>query len=111
MDVTITVRVCDICKRRDRAATRYTLTPEDGEPRTRDLCAEDVAPVEAVFGPLKPAEEKPGPLYLNAEDDEEEKPTPRKKAPAQKAATPAPRRGRRTKVMTMEEIEALKAQS
>ncbi|MGV9312579.1 hypothetical protein ACWDR0_10325 [Streptomyces sp. NPDC003691] len=57
MDLTITVRGCDQCKRTDRPATRYTLTVESGEPVTRDLCAEDAAPLEAAFGPLAPAEE------------------------------------------------------
>ncbi|MER5851025.1 hypothetical protein ABT126_29365 [Streptomyces sp. NPDC002012] len=57
MDLTITVRGCDQCKRNDRPATRYTLTIENGEQVTRDLCAEDAAPLEAVFGPLPQAEE------------------------------------------------------
>ncbi|NUV86583.1 hypothetical protein G6W61_10225 [Streptomyces sp. KAI-26] len=57
MDLTITVRGCDQCKRKDRPATRYTLTVEDGQKVTRDLCAEDAAPLEAVFGPLPKAEE------------------------------------------------------
>ncbi|MEW1694475.1 hypothetical protein [Streptomyces sp. NPDC091278] len=60
MDLTITVRGCDVCKRNDRPATRYTLTPESGDPATRDLCAEDAAPLEVLFGPLVPAE-KPSP--------------------------------------------------
>ncbi|MFF4244294.1 hypothetical protein ACFYY2_07440 [Streptomyces sp. NPDC001822] len=107
MDVTITVRVCDICKDKDKPATRYTLTGESGEAATRDLCAEDAAPVEKVFGPLKPAEKKAAPRYLNAE---EETPKAPRKAPAKKAAKKAttPRRTSRTKVMTMEEIEAQK---
>lgn len=54
MDLTITVRGCDQCKRNDRPATRYTLAVENGEPVTRDLCAEDAAPLEAVFGPWRP---------------------------------------------------------
>ncbi|MFE0104124.1 hypothetical protein [Streptomyces sp. NPDC059009] len=56
MDITITVRACDYCKKNDRPTARYTLTPEKGEPVTRDLCAEDVAPLEALFGPLVPVE-------------------------------------------------------
>ncbi|WP_282703762.1 hypothetical protein [Streptomyces sp. CC219B] len=121
MDVTITVRVCDICKRRDRPATRYTLTPEDGTPKTRDLCAEDVAPVEKVFGPLAPAEEEaPGPLYLNAAEEGagEARPaakkttarkTTAKKATAKKtAAGGTTRRRGKTPVKTLDEIEAEK---
>jgi hypothetical protein len=119
MDVTITMRVCDICERRDRPATRYTLTSENGEPKTRDLCAEDAAPIEKVFGPLETAEEeKPGPLYLNAAEEgaEEGEPaakkatarkTTAKKTTAKKAA--APRRRGRTPVRTLDQIEAEKA--
>ncbi|MGW2419753.1 hypothetical protein ACWC0C_10955 [Streptomyces sp. NPDC001709] len=122
MDLTITVRVCDICERKDRPATRYTLTPENGEGVTRDLCAEDIAPVEKVFGPLVPAEEaEQGPLYLNAVD-EGEKPEPAaKKATAKKttakkttakkttaAEKPPAQRRRRTRVATLDQIEAEK---
>ncbi|WP_369186480.1 hypothetical protein [Streptomyces sp. R08] len=107
MDLTITVRGCDQCKRNDRPATRYTLAVENGEPVTRDLCAEDAAPLEAVFGPLAPPE-KPSPqdafkeqlLTLMNEHEEEtnalrarreaewrkENPAPVKKAPAKKTA-------------------------
>ncbi|MEU2111509.1 hypothetical protein [Streptomyces sp. NPDC019507] len=109
MDVQITVRVCDICKRQDRPAIRYTLKPEHGEAKTRDLCAEDVAPVEAVFGLLERADndQSSGPLYLNA--DVEDEPTTRRKRTGKKAAaTPGQRRTGRTKVMTLEEIEAMK---
>ncbi|MFJ2814345.1 hypothetical protein [Streptomyces sp. NPDC087294] len=57
MDLTITVRVCEQCKSNDKPATRYVLTVESGEQVTRDLCAEDAAPLEAVFGPLARTEE------------------------------------------------------
>ncbi|MFG2850882.1 hypothetical protein ACGFZ9_09450 [Streptomyces mirabilis] len=111
MDVTITVRVCDICKRRDRNATRYTLTPDEGEPRQRDLCDEDAAAVLAVF--VEDVEKV-------SEDDSADSPAPQepaaKKAPAKKAAakkavakkTAGTRRPRRTPVRTIEEIEAEK---
>ncbi|MCX5237214.1 hypothetical protein OG824_18610 [Streptomyces prunicolor] len=104
MDVTITVRVCDICKRRDRNATRYTLTPDEGEPRQRDLCDEDAAAVLAVF--VEDVEKV-------SEDDSADSSAPQepaaKKAPAKKAvAKKATRRPRRTPVRTMEEIEAEK---
>ncbi|MFF7254781.1 hypothetical protein [Streptomyces microflavus] len=108
MDLTITVRGCDQCKRNDRPATRYTLTVEDGEKVTRDLCAEDAVPLESVFGPLPQAEEmspedaiKEQLLTLMEDHDRdnrarraraeaewrEKNPAPAKKAPAKKAAT------------------------
>ncbi|MFE0771958.1 hypothetical protein [Streptomyces sp. NPDC058861] len=108
MDLTITVRGCDQCKRNDRPATRYTLTVENGEKVTRDLCAEDAAPLEAVFGPLPKAEEKSPEdsfheqLLTLMEDHErkvvarraqreqehrEQNPAPEKKAQAKKAAS------------------------
>ncbi|MFK0099250.1 hypothetical protein [Streptomyces sp. NPDC091040] len=107
MDLTITVRGCDQCKRKDRPATRYTLTVEDGEKVTRDLCAEDAAPLEAAFGPLPKAEEMSPEdsfkqqLLTIMEDHEratkarraqreqewrDENPAPAKKAPAKKTA-------------------------
>ncbi|SNS50670.1 hypothetical protein [Actinacidiphila glaucinigra] len=100
MDVTITVRVCDICERRDRPAVRYTLQPENGEARTRDLCAVDVAPVEALFGPLNPE---------GTEEDAPLRAVVASKPPAKKAAAKTgARRTRRTPITTMEEIEARK---
>ncbi|MFI6275929.1 hypothetical protein [Streptomyces sp. NPDC050988] len=117
MDVTITVRVCDICKRRDRNATRFTLTPDEGKPRQRDLCDEDAAPVLAVFGED---------ALKATEDDSADSPAPQepaaKKAPAKKAAAKkavakkttakktaaGTRRPRRTPVRTLAEIEAEK---
>jgi hypothetical protein len=109
MDVTITVRVCDICKRQDRNATRYTLTPDEGESRQRDLCDEDAAAVLAIF--VEDVEEV-------SEGDSTDAPAPRepaakkaaaKKTPAKKApAKTATRRPRRTPVRTMEEIAAEK---
>ncbi|MER8116264.1 hypothetical protein [Streptomyces sp. NPDC094031] len=106
MELKITVRVCEVCKSTERPATRYTLTPEGGEPVTRDLCADDAAPLEAAFGPLVPSE-KPSPLaafqaeLLKLMEDHEretrarrarreaewreQNPEPAKKAPAKKA--------------------------
>ncbi|MFE5971382.1 hypothetical protein ACFQ64_04370 [Streptomyces sp. NPDC056460] len=150
MDLTITMRVCDICKSGDRPTSRYVLTPEEGEPRAKDLCDEHAAPVRAVFGqdvtvdksgeptPLEAAltqtkaaiaEElaRHGTLASKAQAPTvEQRPSavkpPAKKAPAKKAATkkaaaktadaaPAARRSRRTPVMTMEEIDAMKKAS
>ncbi|WP_371671216.1 hypothetical protein OG985_28510 [Streptomyces sp. NBC_00289] len=105
MDVTITVRVCDVCERRDRPAIRYTLTPENGTAKTRDLCAVDVAPVEKLFGPLEEAE---------ADDSPSSKAKPVKKAATAKkvaSGTVPRRRASRTPVMTMEQIEKMKAGS
>ncbi|MEU3265126.1 hypothetical protein [Streptomyces bacillaris] len=100
MDLTITVRVCDECKRRDRDATRYTLTPEEGKPRTRDLCDEDAAPLLAVFGePASEARNDTLPAQGRAP----------KKAPAKNAADAPPRRRGKTPVATLAEIEARKA--
>ncbi len=98
MDLTITVRVCDKCKRQDRDATRYTLTPDEGKPVTRDLCDEDAAPVLEVFGEAvsEASEEKP-PAQRKA---------PAEKAPAKKAVT---RRRGRTPIKTLDQIEAEKA--
>ncbi|MEU7030039.1 hypothetical protein AB0A60_25580 [Streptomyces sp. NPDC046275] len=132
MEVTITVRGCDTCKRTDRPTTRYTLQSERGQAVTRDLCAEDAAPLEDVFGPLVPAEE-PSPqdavkeqlLTLMGEHEEdtrarraraEAEVREAKSAPARKTTqakkTTAKKTTRRrggTPVMTLEEIEAKKA--
>ncbi|MER7109679.1 hypothetical protein [Streptomyces sp. NPDC000229] len=109
MDVTITVRVCDKCKRRDRPATRYSLSTEGDEPKTRDLCDEDAAPVLEVFDLTVSEAGEPEPAQR------EDKPPAQRKAPAAKAAKKAPakqtasRRRGRTPVMSLEEIEKLKA--
>ncbi|MGA5019240.1 hypothetical protein ACPCAA_17710 [Streptomyces griseoincarnatus] len=100
MDVTITVRRCDNCKSPDKEATRYTLTVDEGEPVTRDLCDEDAAPLLEAFGGAvapasAPVKRTPAPRKAPAE-----------KAPAKKAAS---RRRGRTPVKTLEEIEAEKA--
>ncbi|MFJ3974899.1 hypothetical protein [Streptomyces sp. NPDC090021] len=100
MDLTITVRVCDKCKRQDRPAKRYTLTPDEGRPIQRDLCDEDAAPVLDLFD-LEA--EKPQPAS-EAKPPAQRKATG-KKATAKKATT---RRGR-TPVKTLAEIEAEKA--
>ncbi|MGW8743562.1 hypothetical protein [Streptomyces sp. NPDC055794] len=97
MDLTITVRGCDQCKRTDRPATRYTLTAESGEPVTRDLCAEDAAPLEAVFGPLASAEKqsptdtiKEQLLTLMIEHEEEAQTRRAQKEAEWRKANPAP---------------------
>jgi hypothetical protein len=105
MDVTITVRVCDICKDKDKPATRYSLTPDGDETVTRDLCHEDAAPVLAVFD-LTP---EGAPESVPSED----KPPAQRKAPAAKAEKKAParttsRRRGKTPVRTLEQIEAAK---
>ncbi|MGW0705078.1 hypothetical protein ACWD4G_03720 [Streptomyces sp. NPDC002643] len=100
MDVTITVRVCDKCKRQDRPATRYSLTADESKPVTRDLCDEDAAPVLAVFDLAVVENSEPEPA--------EPKPPTQRRAPAKKAAEKrtTPRRRGRTPVKTLEEIEA-----
>ncbi|MFI1655609.1 hypothetical protein ACH4ZU_11980 [Streptomyces sp. NPDC020472] len=114
MDVTITVRVCDICKRQDRPATRYTLTVDGAKPKVRDLCDDDAAPVLATFDEaVEEAREDAAPSQDAAPA---KKTTMRRTAPAKKAVAKkivakkaaAGRRGK-TPVMTMEEIEALKS--
>ncbi|MEU5433811.1 hypothetical protein AB0G73_10580 [Streptomyces sp. NPDC020719] len=45
----MTMLVCDVCERRDRAARKYTLTVGGAEPVRKDLCAEDAEPVLALF--------------------------------------------------------------
>ncbi|MFG2209953.1 hypothetical protein ACIQK6_23915 [Streptomyces sp. NPDC091682] len=150
MDLTITMRVCDICKSGDRPTSRYTLTPEEGEPRAKDLCDEHAAPVRAVFGKDITADKTGEPTPLEAAltqtkaaiaEELKQHGTPAQKAqtapagaepsaakpPARKAsarkaspgkaaakkadAAPASRRSRRTPVMTMEQIEAMKKAS
>lgn len=104
MDLTITVRVCDKCKRRDRPATRYNLRVDEAEPIQRDLCGDDAAPLVELFD-LTPAEESE-PAATEARTPAQRKPAAKKAAA--KKATASPRK-RRTPVMTMEEIEARKA--
>ncbi|MGW3336219.1 hypothetical protein ACWDCL_01895 [Streptomyces sp. NPDC001009] len=108
MDVTITMRVCDECKRRDRPATRYTLTAEEGEPVTRDLCDDDAAPLLAVFGDA-PKEEKEAPPQVPVRRPA--KKVAAKKATAKKATAKKATTGRRTRILTMAEIEAEKAKN
>jgi len=134
MELTITVRACDVCGRGDRPTTRYTLTSENAEPVTRDLCAEDAAPLEAAFGPLATPEGKgPADVFLThlhaavaeagrqttGEPDQPQtapvvkaaRKTAAKKTTAKKAASKttatkrtASPRGR-TRVVTLEQIE------
>ncbi|MFD3325792.1 hypothetical protein [Streptomyces sp. NPDC058701] len=127
MELTITVRLCDQCKSKDRATTRYTLALTGAEPRDRDLCDEDAAPLRDLFGDdlaaqgppeLAPLERAEAAIFAAARDVKAEVPgqqsPPAAKAKAKKAAEsgrPARPSGRRsrTPVMTMDEIEASKA--
>ncbi|NWF28259.1 hypothetical protein HW130_18625 [Streptomyces sp. PKU-EA00015] len=116
MDVTITVRVCDICKRRDRPATRYTLTADEAEPRERDLCDEDAAPLLDLFGGTLPEPRTEALVDAVETAVAEEAGTARPRNGRQVRTREAtaepearPRRSRRTPVATLEEIEAMKA--
>ncbi|MGP3686253.1 hypothetical protein ACTVZO_16360 [Streptomyces sp. IBSNAI002] len=127
MELTITVRLCDQCKNKDRPTTRYTLALAGCEPRERDLCDEDAAPLRDLFGDdlaaqgppeLAPLERAAAAILAAVEDQKAEvpgqqspasKPKPKKAAEGGKPARPAGRRSR-TPVMTMDEIEARKAE-
>ncbi|MBT2544516.1 hypothetical protein J7E99_28410 [Streptomyces sp. ISL-44] len=127
MELTISVRMCDQCKSKDRPTTRYTLALAGSAPRERDLCEEDAAPLRALFGDdlaaqgppeLAPLERAEAAIRAAAENVTAEVPeqqaAPTRKPQARKAAEkdkPARTSGRRSKtpVMTMDEIEAMKA--
>lgn len=123
MELTITVRLCDQCKSKDRPTTRYTLALAGSEPRERDLCDEDAAPLRDLFGDdlavqgppeLAPVERAVVAILAAAKAAKAperlpaSKPVPKKAAVRGKAARPAVRRSK-TPVMTMDEIEAMKA--
>lgn len=139
MELTISVRLCDKCKSKDRPTTRYTLAQAGAEPRERDLCDEDAAPLTAIFGddlaaqgppelsplervaaeiqaatearPIKAAAPRGG--KTKAEVPEQPKASAKKtaaKKTAQPARTAQPRaRKSKTPIATMEQIDALKA--
>lgn len=87
---TIEVSVCDVCKDIAKDARRFRLEV-DGEAVELDLCADDGATVSELMQLGVPARVRPA-----------------RKAAAKKA-TPARRTPFRGQVMTMEQIEALKA--
>lgn len=78
----ITLTVCNVCKRPDEPTRRYEIKSE-GRRVSVDLCAGDSAALESFLEPL-PSNETGGPQRGSRG------------------------RGRKSKVMTMEEIEALK---
>ncbi|MFI5861802.1 hypothetical protein [Streptomyces sp. NPDC051546] len=123
MELTITVRLCDQCKSKDRPTTRYTLALVGSEPRERDLCDEDAAPLRDLFGDdlavqgppeLAPVERAAVEILAAAKAAKAPERLPASKPVAKKAAVrgkparPAVRRSK-TPVMTMDEIEAMKA--
>ncbi|WP_405978873.1 hypothetical protein [Streptomyces sp. NBC_00158] len=121
MELTITVRLCDQCKSKDRPTTRYTLALAGSKPRERDLCDEDAAPLRDLFGDdlaaqgppeLAPLERAAAAIIAAVEDPKAEVPgqqAPPARRPKARKAAEAPVRRSRTPVMTMDEIEALKA--
>lgn len=88
MEVTVTMVVCDVCKRQDRPAKKYLLAVGDTEPVRKDLCVEDAAPVVALFfepgtAALEAAVALDGP---EGQDRETARPARESAAPAKKAA-------------------------
>ncbi|MGC9669469.1 hypothetical protein ACNTMW_23315 [Planosporangium sp. 12N6] len=78
----LSLTVCDVCQDTARGARTYRVQ-SGGRAATTDLCDEHNAPLEAI---LKTAA-----------------------APDEPVSEGRPRRGRRNRTTTMEEIEALKA--
>ncbi|MFG2147365.1 hypothetical protein ACGFRG_24740 [Streptomyces sp. NPDC048696] len=129
MEVTVTMVVCDVCKRQDRPAQKYLLAVGDTEPVRKDLCVEDAAPVVALFfepeaaapeaavtldGPqghdretARPAREPAAPAKKAAAKRAPAKKATAKKTTAKKTATRRKSLGART--LTPEQIEAEKA--
>ncbi|MEV0437796.1 hypothetical protein AB0I84_00730 [Streptomyces spectabilis] len=121
MELQVTVLICDVCKKRDVPAKKYLLAIGESEPKRRDLCDEDAAPVLAAFGLLAEPVTETAP-------EPEQPPTPAKKAVAKKTAarktvakkTTAKRTAEKrtaakktlgARTMTLEEIEAEKAKA
>ncbi|MFJ1932610.1 hypothetical protein ACIOGZ_08020 [Kitasatospora sp. NPDC088160] len=101
VEKTITVRVCNMCEKTDRAVRSYTIA-EGGRNLRVDLCEEDAGPIERLMATGERVGESPTkPARSTARV--------KKAAPAKKVASGATRRG--AKVMTVEEIEALRRQS
>ncbi|QEQ94061.1 DNA binding protein [Streptomyces phage Saftant] len=89
----IKVTVCDIDQTEvGKPTTRYTIT-RDGDRMEMDLCKDHAGPIETL-------------LYEADKTGATVKALPIKRTPAKKAS--APRRRSTAKVMTLEEIEALK---
>ncbi len=84
----VEARVCDTCRRLGEPVVRYTITADDGRERSFDRCAEHGKPFEELLG--EPAPEPPV-----------DQPA------AEPKKTGRPRR--RTRVMTVDEINKEKA--
>ncbi|MGW1040053.1 hypothetical protein [Streptomyces sp. NPDC002547] len=104
----IQVVACDVDK--EVPALTYTITASDGRELSVDLCEVHGGPIEALFKEFGQDGEEP--------EAQAEEPAQVKKAPAPRKATPAKKvpaakktasgGRRRTRVMTLEEIEQQK---
>ncbi|MFB8020049.1 hypothetical protein ACFC36_15985 [Streptomyces rubiginosohelvolus] len=128
MELQVTVLICDVCKERDVPAKKYLLAIGESEPKRRDLCDRDAAPVLAAFGlPAEPVTEMaPGPdqppTGAGAAATPAKKAAPRKaaakKATAKKTVAKktavkktAAKKTLGARTMTLAEIEAEKAKA
>ncbi len=96
----ISVTVCDVCKSVDRETTRYTVTWPGGTVE-RDLCSDDARPLLELIGEQGAPAERPAQI------------APQKRTQSAQRA-PSPQRtprGRRAKVVSLEEIERSKAKA
>lgn len=90
----IKVTVCDIDPTElGKPTTHYTIT-RDGERSELDLCKNHAGPIESLLD------------QLYAEQGQTPKPVPARKTAAKKTSTP--RRRSTSKVVSLEEIEAMK---
>uniref|UniRef100_A0AAU7GXZ7 Lsr2-like DNA bridging protein n=1 Tax=Streptomyces phage Kamino TaxID=3158857 RepID=A0AAU7GXZ7_9CAUD len=90
----VQVTVCDIDPTEvGKPTTRYTIT-RDGDRAEMDLCKDHAGPIETL-------------LYEVDKSGAKVKAVPVKRAAAKKATTTSRRRGS-AKIMTLEEIEAMK---
>lgn len=91
----ISILVCDVCKDPSLEVTRYTVTANDVTGST-DRCQEHGQPLALVLEGRGAVAEPPRP-----------RPRPAR-AQAPRPETPAPRRGGRKRVMSMDDIEQAK---
>ncbi|MFF7021394.1 hypothetical protein ACFY97_10300 [Streptomyces klenkii] len=122
MELQVTVLICDVCKERDVPAKKYLLAIGESEPKRRDLCDRDAAPVLAAFGlsaeqpvaeTAPETKQPPAPATKTAAKKTAAKKTAAKRTAAKKTAAKkaTPKKTLGARETTLEEIAAEKAKN
>ncbi|GAA0967366.1 hypothetical protein [Actinocorallia libanotica] len=102
----VTVIVCDVCKRREVPAKRYTLSCDDGREVVFDRCTDDAGALEALL----PNKQAAAPEASTSKQGEPVPPPakPQVRTPDAKEAKKTKRRRGTARFATLDEIEAMK---